>query len=353
MTETLIIDKTLNDESLTHMNILNNEDLTNTNILDDNLTNSNILNETSTILPEYVTAILLVNYNYSIIKIRKLSNYITGEEFFVNQFEVDLIANVNSVESTQKWLVDFEETSKTTMPQTKGNPVLKNPNSLYIRNIECKATLHLRLEQWNLQMNYPLEINIKYIHNHVVHSAKALSFRHVRDEVHDKYLELFKNGHLLATARFTYEDSLHLQANNNQELMQWLADHAQNPNHNYVSNLFKEFHKNYKVDSYNNSGKGHTILQEYDSQSKKAFILCIVTNLMVHVHERINQSGEICYVDASAFFELLNTSVTLFYTSCIARALPFGLIIMLDELKITLKKGIIMLKSLFPSHAFF
>ncbi|CAG8795130.1 25664_t:CDS:2, partial [Gigaspora margarita] len=274
--------------------------------------------------------------------------YITSEGFSVNQFEANLLVNVNNVEDTQKWFADFEKVSKTTMPQTKGyllkgqkvffrqlqycihsnivrqkqeNPVLKNPNSLRVRNTECKATIHLRIEQKNLQTDYLLEVNIKYTHNYVVHSAKALSFRHIKDKVRDTYIELFKNGHSPAIAQFIYEDSLHLNylgKKNGKLMVQQLKD---------------------EINSYNNSGK--------------AFILCIVTNLMVRVYEKIKQSGEICYVDASASFEPLNISITLFYTSCIAGALPLGLIITSDELEITLEKGMMMLKSLLSQCAFF
>ncbi|CAG8853288.1 43926_t:CDS:2, partial [Gigaspora margarita] len=261
----------------------------------------------------------------------------------------DLFVNIGSIEGAQQWLVNFEEVSKTTMPQTRcyqiqgkkvifrqlrhcihsdivrqkqGNPSLKISNSLHIRNTDCNATIHLRLERWHLQTNYSLEINIKFIHNHVINSAKALSFRHVKNEVCDKYIELFENKYLLASALYTYEDSLHLLSNNEQELMQLLADR-------------------------------HALLQEYDLHSKRAFILCMITNLMIQVHEKILQSGEICYVDALASFEPLNTSITLFYTSCIAEALPLGLIVTLNELETTLENRMNMLRSLLPQHAFF
>lgn len=70
------------------------------------------------------------------------------------------------------------------------------------------------------------------------------------------------------------------------------------------------------VKDYNNSDRGRAVLQEYDMNSGKAFILCIVTNLMCRVHEKIQQAGELCYMDASSSFEPLNTSITLFFTSC-------------------------------------
>ena len=58
-------------------------------------------------------------------------------------------------------------------------------------------------------------------------------------------------------------------------------------------------------------------------------------------------------MDALASFEPLNTSVTLFYTSCAVGALPLALFITSDELKITLEKAINLLKTILPSHAFF
>ena len=78
------------------------------------------------------------------------------------------------------------------------------------------------------------------------------------------------------------------------------------------------------VENYNKSGQGRAILQEYDANTKKSFILCIVTNLMARVHEKVRQAGEICYMDASASFDPLNNSITLLYTSCAVGALPLG-----------------------------
>src|SRR4051812_41036594 len=58
-------------------------------------------------------------------------------------------------------------------------------------------------------------------------------------------------------------------------------------------------------------------------------------------------------MDASASFEPLNTSITLFYTSCAVGALPLALFITSDELEITLEKAINLLKTILPPHAFF
>ena len=94
------------------------------------------------------------------------------------------------------------------------------------------------------------------------------------------------------------------------------------------------------VDDYNSSSNGKAVLQEFDACAKKAFILCIVTGLMLRVHKKIPQASEICYMDASASFEPLNTSITLLYTSCAVGALPLGLFITSDESEITLKNAV-------------
>ncbi|CAG8564564.1 27056_t:CDS:2, partial [Dentiscutata erythropus] len=153
------------------------------------------------------------------------------------QLPVNIAAILLNIEDSQKWFNEYEETSKTTMPETKGfqiqgkkvifrelrhcihsnkvrqkqgNPILKKPYSSRIRNTECAATIHLRIECWHLQTTYPLEVNINFVHNHIIHCAKSLSFRRVKEEVCTKYLELFTNGHSLATALYIYEDNLYL-----------------------------------------------------------------------------------------------------------------------------------------------
>jgi len=48
----------------------------------------------------------------------------------------------------------------------------------------------------------------------VINSAESLSFRHIKKEVHKKFLELFKDGHSFASVIYSYEDDLHLSAEN-------------------------------------------------------------------------------------------------------------------------------------------
>ena len=142
--------------------------------------------------------------------------------------------------------------------------------------------------------------------------------------------------------------------------MEVLADQAKNLGYDYVTKIFQQYHdtelssRNGKlmfehlaaiVEDYNRSGQERAIMQEYDARSEKAFILCIVTNLMARVHEKVIQAGEICYIDASASFIPLNNSITLLYTSCAVGALPLGLFITSDEFEVTLEKAVIIIIS--------
>ena len=74
---------------------------------------------------------------------------------------------------------------------------------------------------------------------------------------------------------------------------------------------------------------------------------------MHKVHEKVLQASELCYVDALSSFDPLNSSITLFYTSCAVRALLLGLFITLDEFKITLEKAMNLFKTILPLYAFF
>ena len=194
--------------------------------------------------------------------------YRTAENFAIPQFEFDAFVDVNDKEKACEWFKAFESHSKTTMPQTKGFDIkgkhvlfrekrhcihsnevkkkqgsreTKNPQSIRVRNIHCNANIHLRLEKWRLEFSHPLEINVRFTHKHIINSAEALSFRRVKDEVREKYLELFKDGHSAASALYSYEDELHLSVADDQELIELLADRASNPNYDYVVKHFHQY----------------------------------------------------------------------------------------------------------------
>ncbi|CAB4469559.1 hypothetical protein GLOIN_2v1783666 [Rhizophagus irregularis DAOM 181602=DAOM 197198] len=94
-----------------------------------------------------------------------------------------------------------------------------------------------RLENWRLELHsHPLEINFRFTHNHVIDSSESLSFQHVKEEVHERFLELFRDGYSPVSAIYTYKDGLHI-TESDQELLEILADRAINPDYGYVIRL--------------------------------------------------------------------------------------------------------------------
>jgi len=128
---------------------------------------------------------------------------------------------------------------------------------------------------------HPLEVNLKYTHNHVIYSADLLSFWHVKEEVQIELLNLFKDGHSPSSALYIYQDNLHLKAKNEQELIELLTDRSINPDYDYTANIFREYRRamlggrngelmfkrlEVVVRDYNASGLGKAALQEYDAR---------------------------------------------------------------------------------------
>ena len=170
-------------------------------------------------MPEFLKLILPQNYTYLIKAFNELPLFQTAENFEIPQFELDAFVDVNDVEKATEWFKAFESRSKTTMPETKryetkgkhvlfrelrhcihsdkvkkkqGNRKTKRIRSARARNIGYAATIYLRLENWRIEiieLSHPLEINLKFTHNHVVNSAESLSFRRVDEAVRNKYLE--------------------------------------------------------------------------------------------------------------------------------------------------------------------
>ena len=52
------------------------------------------------------------------------------------------------------------------------------------------------------------------MHNHVINSAETLSFKHIKEEVCEELINLFKDKHLPSSVLHVYEDILHLSITN-------------------------------------------------------------------------------------------------------------------------------------------
>ena len=81
------------------------------------------------------------------------------------------------------------------------------------------------------------------MHNHIINSAESLSFQRVDNKVRKEFLNLFKDGHSPSSALHIYEDNLHLNATDEQEILETLADRAKNLDYDYIAKLFQKYHK--------------------------------------------------------------------------------------------------------------
>ncbi|UZO02099.1 uncharacterized protein OCT59_020595 [Rhizophagus irregularis] len=92
-----------------------------------------------------------------------------------------------------------------------------------------------RLENWRLELHiHPLKSTLSCINHR--DSSESLSFQHVKEEVHERFLELFRDGYSPVSAIYTYKDGLHI-TESDQELLEILADRAINPDYGYVIRL--------------------------------------------------------------------------------------------------------------------
>ncbi|CAG8545287.1 5973_t:CDS:2, partial [Scutellospora calospora] len=323
--------------------------------------------------------ILPTNYSYIINEFHEIDPLITDENIVINQIISLFYVNINSAERAYMWLEEFHEKTKTTMRQTRGHILkvkdkqgkgvqVKKPHSERLRNTGCLATIGFRIEKRYLERSHALEVSLHFTHNHVPKSAISLSFRPVNIQTEEKYLKLFQCGHTPSTARYEYEEKLHLLADNEEHLATILADRALNPDSGYIINLYKKFRLiqlgarngnsmferlENEIKNYNELGYGKAVFHSFDKRKGQAFVLCIVSSLMQRIHKTIRQAGEICYIDASSSFDSLNTSITLLYTSCAVGALPLGIILTSNESEDTLEFAFNFLKTILPKKAFY
>ena len=82
-------------------------------------------------------------------------------------------------------------------------------------------------------------------------------------------------------------------------------------------------------------------------------IIAIITPLMKRVHEKVQQAGELVFIDATSNTEEHNLKVFVMCTHSVAGALPLGVLITSDERESTLKQGFDMIKTCLPDNAFY
>ena len=62
------------------------------------------------------------------------------------------------------------------------------------------------------------------MYNYIINSVELLSFRHVDNKVYKEFLNLFKDGYFSSSTLHIYEDNLHLNIIDEQEILETLTD---------------------------------------------------------------------------------------------------------------------------------
>ena len=82
-------------------------------------------------------------------------------------------------------------------------------------------------------------------------------------------------------------------------------------------------------------------------------ILAICTPLMSRVHQLVQQSSELIFIDSSSSFEDYNNPIFVLSTSSAAGGLPLGVVVTSGESASTIASGMTHLNKLFPTDSFY
>ena len=234
---------------------------------------------------------------------------VENDEFDTPHFEATFRLNLDSKESVDAWLAKFMESSKciyrvtkTTQPMLKRvalkytyhcqhyrKPLSqkqmsahllackpnKNPLTAGVRDkkTNCPSQLILKIQiptkkQVRLATTHPYLlshktlIDLKFCHNHYMHSAHSLSFQPVSETTKEKICSLFYKGHSAASARHAYETELMLEcAESGQSVQTVLADRSVNPLVQDYSRMYAKW-RSQEMGSDDNGPDMFAILEE-------------------------------------------------------------------------------------------
>ncbi|GBC05739.1 hypothetical protein RclHR1_00640027 [Rhizophagus clarus] len=182
-------------------------------------------------LPDILKSILPNNHLYLIKNFNEPSSYQTAENFKVPQFELDVFVDVDNQEKVCEWFKEYESWSKTIMPRGYG---IKGDRVLFREQCHC-----IHKQGKNVVTKRPQSLQARDICNSsytfTVRIPTTFTYTSVKEEVREELLELFKDGHSSSSALYVYQDKLHLEASDEQELIKLLADRSVNPDYDYVT----------------------------------------------------------------------------------------------------------------------
>ena len=118
---------------------------------------------------------------------------------------------------------------KNTECPTKLNFTLSG-SSLHTSNLKRMSLTRMQKDQ------YPLDIELEFIHNHAINSADALRYRPVSEEVKTKFSNLFDQDFTPSATLTKHKDDLRLSCSAD-EFTHIIADRSRVPDYFCVSSL--------------------------------------------------------------------------------------------------------------------
>lgn len=310
--------------------------------------------------------------------------------------EVKLLANVRSQDDAKEWVRSFSEMSKTSW-STRAAPAVTGKRVVFklvlgcihkgrtdrrnsdinpgVRNTNCPAQIiftifstipskqHYYIKKSVTDFTKPCEIYLRLNHNHPIHASDVLRFRPVSEEVKEKLVELFHNGHTVATAREVLR--IDIQTNHPDTYEELLADRHTCPDYRSCYYLYtKEFEREYGPMNSRDYNFLITKLSEYNEAcgetpsaswevSENECIIAICTPLMRRAHRLTPEASEVVFIDSSGTVDRDGHRIFLLLTHNESGGIPLGVIITSSESAATLTKAMHMLKDLIGVEGFF
>lgn len=205
----------------------------------------------------------------------------------------------------------------------------------------------------------PATVKLHNKHNHAVHNAEALLFRRIDPFVKNQFFEYFSQG-LSPTAAMQYHITrLEMDTTRERDLMETLADAAQNPKSSVVYSMYSEWRA---ANFGERCGDGMMSLLEqklaaYKQEGadvkvcKEPMAIVIVTPLMKRAHQ-LRSSKDIAFMDSTASCDSDNHSITFLMLSSMHGAIPGGIIITEGQRECDYSTGLSLFKEILGDAAF-
>ncbi|KAI5695941.1 hypothetical protein M8J75_005780 [Diaphorina citri] len=218
--------------------------------------------------------------------------------------------------------------------------------------------LKLLISQDGLRKEYPTIVNLSHNHNHRINVADAMIHRPVRDDIKEKFVQLFRNHHPPSRALHIHKQDL--MEEYNEEYYKVAADSAICPP---LSAVYRLFHKEFKKDYGEEQNSIHEYLQKIANKVEKNtkikskvmdngdVVVAALPPLMERCHS-LKTSGNTVFIDSGGNMDWYNCRVFLLLCDSNVGGLPLGFFLSTSETEECISTGLELLKSILPASCF-